>query len=371
MLQNTLVVFFSFVFLPNISRMATALQLTFGVELEFVVRYKTDDYEQACAGGEGKFWSSSQRMMPFQTYGAVLRAHMITILQEAGFDTNNVLQQVSNYQKWTVDSDSSIKWDKLPQVAGFAYYGIEVKSPAFYYSDWALMQIQRAVMLIRSEFQVFINESCALHVHVGNRTEGFPLQTLKNFCLLVTIFDRQIETLHPLHRLETIYALRPAHQFECMAPEEKARKIDANKTVEDLADCYHLQEWGGLEGYMAYNFLNLTNPPNVRRPTRTIEFRQHEGTLDPIEITKWAQLTSSLIKSAHDAEYYVFGRLVHHHAYDTGYTIIDLLCDLNLHELAGYYGQRGIYAHPMLEGDYDPLIEGKVLGELDSDDDEI
>ena len=350
--------------------MSKALQLTFGVEIEFIVRYKVGEYEPACAGGEGIFWPPNQKIIPFKKHGAVLRAHMITIFQESGFDTNDILEQQTNYQKWTVDTDGSIKWDSLPRVAGFAYYGVEVKSPAFYYSDWALRQIQRVVMLIRSQFQVFINESCALHVHVGNRTAGFPLQTLKNFCTLVTIFDRQIDMLHPLHRLETFFAQRPAHQFQCMAPDEKVRKIDAIKTVEDLADCYHLQEEGELDGYMAYNFLNLTNPLNVRRPTRTIEFRQHEGTLDPIEITRWAQLSISLVRCAHDAGVQGFGPLVHTHGYDSGYGVIDLLCDLNLYGSARYYSQRGIYTHPMLEEDYDPLKQGKVLGELGSDGDE-
>ena len=347
--------------------MAAPLQLTFGVELEFIVRYNIADYEPSCAGGAGVFWPLDQKIVPLKKHVAVLRAHIITILQEAGFATNDVLVEKTNYQKWTVDTDGSIKWDDLRTVAGFAYYGIEVKSPAFCYSDWALTQIQRVVLLIRSEFQVFVNESCALHMHVGNRAAGFPLQTLKNFCMLITIFDRQIEMLHPLHRLQSNFALRPARQFEGMALEEKVRRINAIESLEGLVNCYHLQEWGGLEGYMGYNFLNLTNPVTVWRPTKTIEFRQHEGTLDPVEIIRWAQLATSLLKCDHDAGDQGFGQLVHENGNDGSYTVVELLCDLNLYGLARYYSWRGIYTHPMLEGDYDLLKKGKVLGELDSD----
>ena len=332
------------------------MQLTFGVELEFIVRFRLADYEPARAGGEGIFWHPSQRLTRIKQLGAVLRAHVITILQEAGLDVNDV-QDKANYQKWTVDTDGSISWDDLPLSVGLGYYGIEVKSPAFYYSDWALTQIQKVVILVRSNFEVFVNESCALHVHVGNCHAGFPLQTLKNFCMLATVFERQFDMLHPLHRLTSPFARRVAGQFPLMAPLAKAQTINGFETIGQLTDCYHLKKNGQHEGYMAYNFLNLTT-----RPLRTIEFRQHAGSLDPEATTRWAQLATSLVMSAHDVGVHGFAQLIYDHSHDSDYSITDLLQDLNLYDLAAYYRQRGIHRHPKLEWDWDNTIPEAARG---------
>ena len=113
------------------------------------------------------------------------------------------------------------------------------------------------------------------------------------------------------------------------------------------------RENGEQEGYMAYNFLNLTT-----RTLKTIEFRQHQGCLDAEAIIRWAQLANSLIKSAHDVGSNGFAQLVYDHASDRKYSIIDLLQDLNLYDLAAYYRQRGIYSHPRLEWDLVDVVEG-------------
>ena len=332
------------------------MNLTFGVELEFVVRFRPADYELARAGGEGVFWLPSQNVPLTRQLGAVVQAHIIATLQNAGFDVNNMLDK-TNYQKWTVDTDGSISWHDSPPSPGFEYYGIEVKSPAFHSSTWALTQIYRVVMLLRSNFEVFVNDSCALHVHVGNCHDGFPLQTLKNFCMLITVFERQFNMLHPMRRLTSPYALRVAGQFRRMAPFEKALRIDGLRDLQQLTDCYHLKRNGDTEGYMAYNFLNLTV-----RPMKTVEFRQHKGTLDPVAIARWAELAVCLIDLAHNAGPTGFQRLIWDRAYYADYTIIDLLHDLKLYALATYYEQRGIHIHPRLEWDWvDPFEPERQL----------
>lgn len=248
------------------------MQPTFGVELEFIVRYRIDDYEPARALGEGIL----RPINPYsRQFGAILREHIITILRVAGFDVNDVLSK-TDYQKWTVATDGSISWDDLEMSCGFDFYGIEVKTPALYYSDEALTQIQKVIILIKSHFEVLVNQSCGLHVHVGNGDAGFPLQTLKNIGMLTTVFERQIDMIHPLHRLASLYARRVACQFRRMGPFERAQRIIDIETLEELIDCYHLQSSGVREGYIAYNFLNLVST----RPLNTVEFRQHEGSLD-------------------------------------------------------------------------------------------
>lgn len=321
------------------------MQLTFGVEIELLVRYRVSDYEPSCAGGEGKFFAPSRYLTRSRQLGGVLRANIITILQEAGFDTNDVLDK-TDYAKWTVDSDGSIECP--PESGDFAYYGIEVKSPACCFSPWALTQLQKVVVLINSKFEVFVNESCALHVHVGNRHDGFPLQNLKNFSMLTAVFERQFNMLHPLHRLQNAFAETVASQFPHMSSFDRVRRINAFRTQQDLIDCYHVRKDGIISGYMAYNFKNLA----TTRPFKTIEFRQHEGCMEPKAIARWTYLTIALVKVANDIGARGFTQLAFNHGNDSNYNIINLLRDLNLGDMADYYQQRGIYTHPRLRWEW-------------------
>jgi len=45
-----------------------------------------------------------------------------------------------------------------------------------------------------------VNKTCDLHVHVGNDTNGFPLQTAKNLVSLCTAFERVLDGMHPYTR---------------------------------------------------------------------------------------------------------------------------------------------------------------------------
>ena len=332
------------------------MQLTFGVELEFLVRYHVSDYEPSCAGGEGTFFAPSRYLTRSRQLGGVLRAHIITILQGAGFDTNDVLD-TTNYAKWTVDTDGSIECP--PESEGFAYYGIEVKSPACHFSPSALTQLQKVVLLINSEFEVIVNESCALHVHVGNCQDRFPLQTLKNFSMLTAVFERQFNMLHPLHRLQNVFAETVATQFPHMSSFDRMRRINAFQTQQELINCYHVRKDGIISGYMAYNFKNLANS----RPLKTIEFRQHEGCMEPKVIARWAYLAVALVKITNDVGEQGFTQLAFDHGDDSNYTIINLLRDLKLGDMADYYQQRGIYTHPRLRWEWLDSQEERRTGQ--------
>lgn len=320
--------------------MEIPMQPTFGVELEFIVRYRIEDYEPAFALGEGDLWPEHQYMCRSAQFSAIVGKHIVATLREAAYVVNDVSSRI-NYEKWTVATDGSISWDDLEISCGFDYCGVEFKTPALHCSEEALTLIQRAVMIIKSHFQVIVNQSCGLHVHVGNRDAGFPLQTLKNIGMLATIFERQIDMIHPEHRLASLYAQRVACQFRQMGPFERAQRINAIEELEELIDCYHLRSSGVREGYMAYNFLNLV----TGRGLKTVEFRQHGGSLDPEVIVRWAQLTIAIVIIAHNAGAQGFAQLVHDHALDSDYTIIDLLHDLDLDELANHYRKHGLHLH--------------------------
>lgn len=119
---------------------------------------------------------------------------------------------------------------------------------------------------------------------------------------------------------------------------DKLVKIESCRTVEQI-----VQNFNYDNKWTAYGFLTLLNPS-----LRTVEFRQHSGTLDKDAISHWANLSTNLINLAHSASYSGFYNIIKAHALDDNYNIINLLNDLKLTELAEYYSNhpREIYNHP-------------------------
>jgi hypothetical protein len=53
---------------------------------------------------------------------------------------------------------------------------------------------------LRTPRWLAVNKTCDLHVHVGNNTKPFPLQTVKHLVSLCTAFERVIDGMHPYTR---------------------------------------------------------------------------------------------------------------------------------------------------------------------------
>lgn len=172
--------------------------LTFGVELEFIACYNPEVYQDELQAAEGKLWPvNSTDWSLHEKHGALVRRHMIQILNENQFCTNSY--QSKDFSKWTVDTDSTV----APFDVSENWYAIEVKTPALFFCRAALEHVERAVNLLVSKFKLYTNENCGLHVHVGNEDRGFTMGTIKHFCSLITVFERQLDSLHPPARLKT------------------------------------------------------------------------------------------------------------------------------------------------------------------------
>lgn len=303
---------------------ATLTNLTFGVELEFIATYNPEDYEDALGAANGKIWSRDFGSV-HQKYGTLVRLRMIKILNDNGFPTNDYEDE--DFSKWTVDTDGT--------VADFNRtnsYAIELKTPVLKYSSAALNQVASVVELLVSKFKLYTNESCGLHVHVGIEERGFTLSTLKTFCSLITVFENQLESLHPPDRRQNTYAKSTRMAFRSNAsPREKLSIIDRLEDKDDLIRQFSLSD-DGFSKYWAFNFSNLQDGDNF---LHTIEFRQHRGTLDPRLITNWAMVACNLVHRSRSCA--CSRRLVEEHIHNTGYTVIDLFKNLNLSSLAEFY----------------------------------
>lgn len=64
--------------------------------------------------------------------------------------------------------------------------------------------------------------------------KGFPLETMKNLCILNTTFERGLETMHPPHRIENIHTNSAGVIFEGISPWDIRPLIKSIQTVSDL-----------------------------------------------------------------------------------------------------------------------------------------
>ncbi|MCJ1461680.1 hypothetical protein MMC07_000277 [Pseudocyphellaria aurata] len=195
-------------------RMNTApFRLTFGVELEFLVRFDPEK-----CGDE----------LPEQ----FVCQRITQILNAGGFSAQSYAYTIL---EWTVTHDGTISDEGCVN-----NHAIELKSPALEYCLSALQQVSDVVKPLVSKLDLFVNKSCGFHVHVGNETGGFTLRTLKPFGSLITAFEKQLDLLHPLDRHLNGFAKPLYCAFPKDAPpREKMLIIDDLETVDDLIRQFH------------------------------------------------------------------------------------------------------------------------------------
>lgn len=306
------------------------IDITFGIELEFYIRLNRNDYDERISKLKEDQWGTNAALQRF-----AVKEHIVNTLRENNISVNDLEAREDNFQNWTVDEDPSIEvaLDLEYGDLELEWSGIELKSPALTYSSTAVGHILRVISIINETFATRVNESTGFHVHVGNRTAGFPLQTLKNFASLVTIFERPIQSVHTEERLRNDFCAPPSTLFGPQPPLTVANLIQKIPTFGHFLDIFlpHGRR------YQAYNFENL------REILKTIEFRQHQGTMDGDEVGNHIHLVCGLVCASHHAGPAGFTDLIISHAMDANddhYSFLDLLKDLTLNRLIPFYSTR-------------------------------
>ncbi|MCJ1457264.1 hypothetical protein MMC28_007631 [Mycoblastus sanguinarius] len=324
------------------------LRLTFGIELECIVRYDPSIYESGLAHGDGILWLKGAYLAE-NRLAILARHHMVNVIRSEGHPTYELRE--SGLHKWTVATESSIEIDTDRPFDGYNYCDVEIKSPAYDYSVESLVAVQEVIHLLTREFDVILNETCGLHVHVGNQRKGFPLQTLKNFSILTTIFEPQLNSLHPPERVAgpdpksiagNEYTKCPTSAYKGTGPWDTALLIQECKTKQELVLRHQQYPGGGYDRFFAYN---LGHQVFDNRKLNTIEFRQHRATLDTREIATWVRLTCGLVNYAHNADFEDITRLIDDCALDSNFFVAHLLSMLRLNDIAKYYDVRGCWLH--------------------------
>ena len=194
--------------------MALPLNLTIGVELEFILLARLDRGEELFSEkGELAVYEALQNCTvangksPYGLFSSKLRIH------------NRNLQpgNLNDFSKWSIVSDDSCSLldQEMQMLPGTDYKGfpIELRSRVFeYYQDDWRTEIASVIRTLHehfnqpdSRYRILVNERCGLHVHVGNRKEGFPLQTVQNLIQLVTAYEHCFDSLHTTQRISGKY----------------------------------------------------------------------------------------------------------------------------------------------------------------------
>ncbi|RDW59524.1 hypothetical protein BP6252_12611 [Coleophoma cylindrospora] len=240
-------------------------------------------------------------------------------------------QTTSFSHNWLVKTDASIQPpDPTSALYPYAYrwYAVEVVSPAYYHKRTTTDACRKVIRILREQYRMVVNSSCGLHVHVGNGLDGLNGTWLRNLMAVLWTFEPQLESLFPAHRkprpgqgAEFNFALSCA---SVLAAQADAQTIGEGRTLAWLT-AQQKREWG-LEQILAqrdeaelcalmasqygaaikclpYHIQGL-NPRDksagVEGSKKTIEFRQHEGTMDEEAVVMWVETVVMIVEFARD-----------------------------------------------------------------------
>ncbi|ESZ93193.1 hypothetical protein SBOR_6425 [Sclerotinia borealis F-4128] len=282
--------------------------------------------------------------------------------------------------QWMVKHDDTIQFPSTG-VNSYNWYKVEICTPGLMFSPWNIRHVWSVLRILRNKYRLNCNESCGLHVHVGTGKKEFSLDILKNLMGLIFTFERQLEQIHPLHRIyhnPSTYSLRdhaninqnfePGKNFSCSDRSWKSNRIKdrirrnlpftiapARSVKDSLAAIFDATSKAEMvqmfrsdeDVRLGYNiqFLNEPYPDPFKH---TIEFRHHAATTSPERIERWLNIWCRLVDvarqtaSATDEEKGDFRKFLVDHVEDDveDFGLSMLLVSLGLMEEADYYSME-------------------------------
>ena len=148
-----------------------SLNLTFGVEIECVVKVsnaqfaflQSNPFDDALGG----YQDDEERVLEAVYHELI----------DGGILCFKPGSPAKEYDRWKVTTDATIRIDGTHDDE-YKYFGVELISRILRPSLDDFKEIEKVIVLIGSRFIVETDISTGLHVHVGNRRDGFPFHTL-------------------------------------------------------------------------------------------------------------------------------------------------------------------------------------------------
>lgn len=112
-----------------------------------------------------------------------------------------LISQAASDSLWGVKSDGSV----VSHREEYKWVGTEMVSPAERASNESFHLICFALNALKSNYRIMVNETCGLHVHVGDGIEKMPLDHIKRVAGFFWAPDPLLAFLHPPHRRANHY----------------------------------------------------------------------------------------------------------------------------------------------------------------------
>ena len=287
-----------------------------------------------------------------------MQLRIAEVLSEAGCSVvtgfeikeSNKCRGDERLSRWIVDQDST-----LSEPAGkhkYNWYQIEINSPAFYFNQAAVDEVKTVCALLAKTFRIHINKSTGLHVHVGNGMKGLSTDKLRSLMAMLYVFEPQLNKLHPAHRgdrnifctsLNTHSVLGQLSVFqEITNPKPKTRSELLEKLLkisrrDKIIETMYQAPFDFSTYKLAYNLSNMMDGSK-----ETIEFRQHESTLDPERVAMWVRTCVGLVEVMFRETRESIEAFLKLHVNDSveDFDVIKFLLALNLIAEAEFYDAR-------------------------------
>lgn len=183
-------------------------------------------------------------------FRALLQAGMAVAVEGYGHDTRD---------HWKVTTDASLTGTDT----------FELVSPILQ-GTAGLAELETVCRVLR-EKNAYINKTCGLHIHFD--AEAFGLAQCKNLLINYGRYEGVIDSFMPNSR-------RANSQYYCRSLGGQEVRIDQARSMTDLVGVYH-------DRYFKVNMKAYTR-------YKTIEFRQHGGTIEFEKISNWVLFLHNL-----------------------------------------------------------------------------
>ncbi|KAM0563997.1 hypothetical protein ACHAPJ_000205 [Fusarium lateritium] len=168
-------------------------RISFGVELEFLVpmRPKGTELDDKIPGIAPVTDENSGRDAVLK----LLKKHGFRVKDDWGHQPS---REESTELLWIVKTDGSVEesGDRYVPPHYETWDAVEVASPPMYACDEAYKLVSAVVRLLTTNLRARVNETCGLHVHVGNGPHQMDMRALRNYAALQWASEPVMSTLH-------------------------------------------------------------------------------------------------------------------------------------------------------------------------------
>ena len=198
----------------------------------------------------------------------LLNKHLNEINSNIKFDYIDCHRK--DYSKWLIVTDITIRPDE--------YIGVpfEIISPILNIDN---MHDIFKLLFVLNKLNVYVNRTCGFHIHIS-KDNGFEFNEIKNISRNYILFEDSIDLFHPFSRRDNTYCKSIVNNSEFVKVKSIQRKINWIGHINNLEDLIYLLNPGLTDRFYKLNFKSL-------KKKKTIEFRQHCGTVNINDIIYW------------------------------------------------------------------------------------